>query len=78
MSDHIYAEHIHEFITSIVTRDHYYDYEVEHCVICDNEASKLGLPTNRHFEHPKGCKCYWCVWCVCDGVVKREAQCLTK
>lgn len=68
-----WIDHDHEFITTTITRDHYYDYDVKFCVTCDAEAGKSGIPSNKHFEHPKGCKCYWCVWCDCDKLRQREA-----
>ncbi len=23
-------------------------------------------------EHPRGCECYWCVYCDCPELIKRE------
>lgn len=65
-------DHVHNFTTTIITRDHYYDYEVKYCLVCDQLATASGIPTNKHFRHPKGCKCYWCVWCLCSELNARE------
>lgn len=68
-----WPNHQHVFRTLIVTRDHYYDEELIYCIICDKAAKQSNIPHNKHFEHPKGCKCYWCVYCECDNLRKRES-----
>ena len=54
-----WPNHEHQFHQIIKTTDHYNDEVVNYCLICDQMVSQSGIPTDRHFEHPKGCKCYW-------------------
>ena len=52
---------------------HHSDDEIaDVCILCDIAAEKSNIPTVRHFEHPEGCKCYWCVFCVCEKTKERE------
>lgn len=67
-----WANHQHLMYTAIVTHDHYYDEEVTACRLCDRASAQSGIPTNKHFTHPKGCKCYWCAYCKCNELRKRE------
>ncbi len=67
-----WPNHEHQFTQTIKTTDHYNDVEINHCVLCDRAASASGIPTKKHFEHPKGCKCYWCVYCDCPELIARE------
>lgn len=67
-----WPNHEHNFLQVIRTTDHYNDVEINFCTLCDQMASQSDIPTKRHFEHPKGCKCYWCVYCDCDKLRARE------
>lgn len=44
----------------------------EACVLCNEASRQAGLPEKEHFKHPKGCQCYWCVFCKCPEVTKRD------
>lgn len=67
-----WQNHQHQIHQTIKTSDHYNDEEINHCLICDSLAANSGIPTREHYKHPKGCLCYWCVYCVCNEVRKRE------
>jgi len=67
-----WPNHEHFYQRIILTRDHYGDVEIIFCRICDQAASQSGIPGNRHFEHPKGCRCYWCAYCRCPKLLERE------
>ena len=70
-----WANHGHIF--KLVTRrggDSYTDTADEICRICEVAARQSGIPTNEHYKHPKGCKCYWCVFCICHEVYVRESS----
>ena len=67
-----WPNHQHVFKDSTRTRDHYYDYTITHCVLCDKAAEASGISTKEHHKHPKGCKCYWCIYCPCTELVARE------
>jgi hypothetical protein len=67
-----WPNHQHIFKQSTRTTDHYCDYEINHCTLCDMAADDSGIPENRHYEHPKGCKCYWCIYCRCSKLEERE------
>ena len=69
-----WPNHRHGFQQVIVTTDHYNDVEINFCGLCDEAAKQSGIPDNKHFEHPKGCKCYWCIYCKCSKLLKREKQ----
>lgn len=69
-----WSNHQHVFQQVMHTSDHYYDTEINFCVLCNKAASQSRTPTNKHFEHPKGCKCFWCVYCECPELVERERQ----
>lgn len=67
-----WSNHQHSFRTIIHTSDHYYEESVTYCILCNEMAIQSGIPDNRHFEHPKGCKCHWCVYCLCSKLCERE------
>lgn len=67
-----WPNHQHTFKTHIVTLDHYVDEAVKFCTLCEEIANQSGIPTRQHYKHPKGCKCYWCVYCTCPELYKRE------
>ena len=67
-----WPDHEHFFYTVTITQDHYNDIEFKACRLCDEAASQSGISSNKHFEHPRGCKCYWCVYCQCPKLLERE------
>jgi hypothetical protein len=67
-----WSNHEHAMTQVVKTTDHYNDVEINYCHLCNEMASQSGIPTKKHYEHPKGCKCYWCVYCDCPELVKRE------
>ena len=67
-----WPNHEHVFTQTTRTTDHYNDVEINHCVLCDRASAASGITTREHHKHPKGCKCYWCVYCNCDKLQERE------
>ncbi len=67
-----WPNHQHVFTQVVKTTDHYNDVEINYCLLCNQAASQSGISRNKHFEHPKGCKCYWCVYCDCSKLLERE------
>lgn len=67
-----WPDHLHFFTHVIRTTDHHHHTEINYCRLCNQAAGQSGILTNRHFEHPKGCKCYWCVYCRCPQLLERE------
>lgn len=69
-----WENHQHALTLTIKTVDHYNDYEINHCILCDAAAAASKVPTKEHWKHPKGCRCYWCEWCRCPEVEKRDKR----
>lgn len=69
-----WSNHQHTFWQVIRTTDHYNDVEIIFCDLCNRAANQSDIPINKHFKHPKGCKCYWCVYCNCPKLQEREKQ----
>lgn len=67
-----WPNHQHVFQQVIRARDHYNDVEINFCSLCDEAAKQSNISINRHFEHPKGCRCYWCAYCNCPKLQDRE------
>lgn len=67
-----WPNHLHFFVNSQDPPDHYIEAEINFCRLCDAAAKQSGIPIDRHFEHPKGCKCYWCVSYKCSELRKRK------
>lgn len=67
-----WPNHEHVFTTTVRTTDHYNDVEINHCTLCDRAAKTSGIQVHEHYKHPKGCKCYWCIYCNCAELVARE------
>ncbi len=48
--------------------------DVKVCHWCEGAANASTIPNNKHYEHPKGCQCYYCVECKCEDLRKREKE----
>lgn len=68
--------HTHVMVSAMCGGGDHYSGDVERdvCVWCEAAASKSGIAVKEHFKHPKGCKCYWCVFCECQEVLQRESS----
>lgn len=67
-----WAAHTHVFTLRTYSSGCYHSVEDEVCMICDQAAGQSGMPKKEHFKHPKGCHCYWCVFCRCAKLYERE------
>lgn len=47
------------------------------CTLCDAARKEMdppgeAFPEKQHHRHPRGCRCYWCVFCRCREVEERD------
>lgn len=48
--------------------------EIEHCKTCTSTMEAQGSSPWHHASHPTGCRCYMCIDCRCEALLKREAE----